>query len=172
MLPRDEKAFIKQRDRARTRLPAVAQGATRIATDIFTEYHALQGPLTQKMSHPLQTDLQTQLTHLVYPHFLSQTPWEHLQHIPRYLKAIQRRLEKRLGNAERDGKHMASVRELWQQYEARVEKHRKAGIQDEKLTAFRWMLEELRVSLFAQELKTPYPVSYKRLAKAWEEVAP
>ncbi|MEK6664481.1 MAG: ATP-dependent RNA helicase HrpA [Pseudomonadota bacterium] len=170
-LPRDEKSFIKQRDRARTRLPAVAQGATRIATDIFTEYHALQSQLAQKMSHPLQTDLQTQLAHLIYPHFLSQTPWEHLQHIPRYLKAIQRRLEKRLGNAERDGKHMASVRELWQQYEARLEKHRKAGIQDEKLSAFRWMLEELRVSLFAQELKTPYPVSYKRLAKAWEEVA-
>ena len=66
-LPRDEKAFIKQRDRARARLPAVAQGATRIATDIFTEYHALQSQLAQKMSHPLQTDLQTQLTHLVYP---------------------------------------------------------------------------------------------------------
>ncbi|MDP1680807.1 MAG: ATP-dependent RNA helicase HrpA [Burkholderiales bacterium] len=171
-LPRDEKAFIKQRDRARARLQAVAQAAARIAADIFTEYHALQSQLAQKMSHPLQTDLQTQLAHLIYPHFLSQTPWEHLQQIPRYLKAIQRRLEKRLSNAERDGKHMASVRELWQQYEARMEKHRKAGIQDEKLSAFRWMLEELRVSLFAQELKTPYPVSYKRLAKAWEEVAP
>lgn len=124
------------------------------------------------MSHALQTDIQIQLTNLIYPHFLSQTPWLHLQQMPRYLKAIQRRLEKRLSNPERDGKQMASVRELWQQYEARLEKHRKAGIQDERLNAFRWMLEELRVSLFAQELKTPYPVSYKRLMKAWEEVAP
>ena len=91
--------------------------------------------------------------------------------MPRYLKAIQLRLQKHPGNAQRDGKHLATLRELWQQYEARLEKHRKAGVQDEKLSAFRWMLEELRVSLFAQELKTPYPVSYKRLAKAWDEVA-
>ncbi len=170
-LPRDEKAFIKQRDRARARLPAVAQAASKIAADIFTDYCTLQGPLAQKMSYPLQTDLNTQLAHLVYPHFLSQTPWPHLQHVPRYLKAIQRRLEKRQSNAERDGKHMASVRELWQQYEARVEKNRKAGVQDDTLAAFRWMLEELRVSLFAQELKTPYPVSYKRLQKAWDDTA-
>ena len=171
-LPRDERAFVKQRDRARARLPAVAQAATRIATDIFTEYHALQSHLTQKMSPALQTDIHTQLSNLVYAQFLSQTPWIHSQQIPRYLKAMQRRLEKRLSNTERDGKHMASVRELWQQYAARLEKHRKAGIQDEKLSEFRWMLEELRVSLFAQELKTPYPVSYKRLIKAWDEVAP
>ncbi len=171
-LPRDEKAFIKQRDRARARLPAVAAAASKIAADIFTEYHTLQTRLPPKMSHALQTDIQTQLAHLIYPHFLSKTPWEQLPPMTRYLKAIQRRLEKLPASAQRDGQHLAPLRNLWQQYEARLEKHRKAGIQDSKLGAFRWMLEELRVSLFAQELKTPYPVSYKRLEKAWEDVAP
>jgi ATP-dependent helicase HrpA len=109
------------------------------------------------------------LSHLVYKRFLSATPWAHLQHLPRYLKAMQRRLDRYRENAERDQKHTISIRGTWQNYQTRLEKHRKAGITDAKLTDFRWMLEELRVSLFAQELKTPYPISYKRLEKAWAE---
>ena len=83
---------------------------------------------------------------------------------------MQRRLDKYRENAERDMKHTASIRGTWQNYQARLEKHRKTGINDVRLTEFRWMLEELRVSLFAQELKTPLPISYKRLEKAWGEI--
>ena len=68
-------------------------------------------------------------------------------------------------------RHAAVIAGFWQQYERRLEKHRKAGIDDPTLTEFRWQIEELRISLFAQELKTPYPVSVKRLQKLWEEVA-
>jgi ATP-dependent helicase HrpA len=171
-LPRTEKEFTKQRDRARTRLAAVSDGACRTAASVFAEYHAIQAKLGAKLPAPLAADIREQLENLVYKGFLSATPWEQLQQIPRYLKGILRRIEKYPGAVDRDTRSSTAVRELWQNYKARVEKHRKAGISDPKLAEFRWMIEELRISLFAQELKTPYPVSVKRLQKVWTEIKP
>jgi ATP-dependent helicase HrpA len=98
---------------------------------------------------------------------MSVTPWERLAHLPRYLKATQLRLDKYGKDPERDAKHAASIAELAKRMEERLEKQKKAGAIDPRLAEFRWHLEELRVSLYAQELKTPYPVSYKRLDKIW-----
>jgi ATP-dependent helicase HrpA len=194
-LPRTEKEFIAQRQRARARLPAVAEAVIRIVRSIADECQVLLGRLSLKDSidrgsgsgrpapsrpagsdggkpeEKLKNELSRQLRNLVYPGFLNETPWERLQHVPRYLKGMILRLDKYPGNPERDMRHSAVIAGLWQQYERRVEKHRKAGIDDPALTEFRWQIEELRVSLFAQELKTPYPVSVKRLQKLWEEVA-
>src|SRR5258706_4884491 len=100
---------------------------------------------------------------LVFPGFLSRTPWERLEHVPRYLKGYALRLQKYRANAERDQKHAASVAALWTQYEARDDADRKAERRDPNLDEFRWLIEELRVSLFAQELRTPIPVSARRL---------
>ena len=119
----------------------------------------------------MREELNRQLRNLVYPGFLNETLWERLQHVPRYLKGMDLRLDKYPGNPERDMRHAAIIAGFWQQYERRLEKHRKAGIDDPALTEFRWQIEELRISLFAQELKTPHPVSVKRLQKLWEEVA-
>ena len=80
------------------------------------------------------------------------------------------RLEKHGGNPERDQRHAASIAALWTRYEQRLEKNRKAGVTEPRLEEFRWQLEELRVSLFAQELRTPYPVSVKRLEKLWAAI--
>jgi ATP-dependent helicase HrpA len=80
---------------------------------------------------------------------------------------MQLRLDKFGANPERDAKHAASIAQLWGRYEERLAKQKKAGAIDPRLEEFRWHLEELRVSLFAQELKTPYPVSFKRLDKLW-----
>jgi ATP-dependent helicase HrpA len=171
-LPRTAKAFAAQKDRARTRLHAVADAASRLAAAIISEYHAAHGKLSGRLPGPTAADIREQIAHLVYKGFLSATPWEQLQHLPRYLKAISRRLEKLPGNLERDSRWTAAIRALWQDYQKRLEKHRKEGIRDPELEKFRWMIEELRVSLFAQELKTPYPVSIKRLQKAWEGVKP
>jgi len=171
-LPRSEKEFTKQRDRARTRLAAVSDGACRTAASVFADYHAIQTKLGAKLPAPLAADIREQLENLVYKGFLSTTPWEQLQQLPRYLKGILRRIEKYPGSVDRDTRSSTAVRELWQNYKARVEKHRKAGISDPNLADFRWMIEELRISLFAQELKTPYPVSVKRLQKVWSEVRP
>ncbi len=170
--PRSEKAFHNQRDRARARLPAVTEAAAKLAASVLEDHHALQAKLSGKLPYPLAQDLKEQLARLVHKGFLAETPWTHLQHLPRYLKAMLKRIEKYPGNADRDAKHAVSLKEWWDKLEARREKHRKAGIGDPKLEEFRWMLEELRVSLFAQELRTPYPVSYKRLEKAWGEIKP
>jgi ATP-dependent helicase HrpA len=163
--PRNEKAFNTQKDRARTRLSAVADAACRMLATIAAEYHAIQGRLA-KAPQPVAQDIRTQLSHLVYKGFLAATPWSQLAHLPRYLQAIQHRLDK-LPN-DRDARHMAAVREWWLLIEKNLEAQRKSEMPAPALDAVRWMLEELRVSLFAQELKTPYPVSQKRLQKAWE----
>ena len=81
------------------------------------------------------------------------------------------RLDKYPNNPERDAKHAAEIAALWKLYQDRADKLRKAGVADPKLEDFRWQIEELRVSLFAQELKTPYPVSVKRLKKIWDSIA-
>jgi ATP-dependent helicase HrpA len=169
-LPRSEREFAKQRDRAKTRLPAVAQGAAKLAAEIFAEYHVISGRLGGKLPYPLATDIRNQLGQLIYKGLFAATPWEHLQQYPRYLKAIGQRMDKYPGNAERDARHGASMQEWWQKYQERLEKQRKAGAVDPKVMEFRWMLEEMRVSLFAQGLRTPYPISWKRLEKVWGEM--
>jgi ATP-dependent helicase HrpA len=93
-----------------------------------------------------------------------------LQHLPRYLKAIRMRLEKYSGNPERDTRYAQAVQQLWSRWEERVAARRKLDEVDAALADFRWLIEELRVSLFAQELKTPFPVSVKRLEKIWSEI--
>src|SRR5215212_6407213 len=106
---------------------------------------------------------------MVFPGFISRTTWARLEHVPRYLKGYALRLQKYRANTERDQNHAATVAGLWAQYEARAEADRKAEKHDRNLDDFRWLIEELRVSLFAQELRTPLPVSAKRLQKFWDE---
>ncbi len=172
-LPRTQKAFEAQRARARTRLPAVTEGAARLLTGIAAEYQqvslrlsSIKGPLAKPAA-----DIRAQLARLFHKGFFSDTPWEQLTHLPRYLKAMQVRLDKYGTSVERDAKHTDAVVQLTKRLDERMEKYRKAGMADPRLEAFRWHLEELRVSLFAQELKTPYPVSYKRLEKIWNSIA-
>ena len=115
-------------------------------------------------------DLRAERDALVHPGFFSGTPWAHLQHVPRYLKALDRRVAKYLEHPERDARHAQTVAALAQRHRERAERNRAAGRVEPGLDAFRWLLEELKVSLFAQELKTPFPVSYKRVEKAWSEL--
>jgi ATP-dependent helicase HrpA len=87
------------------------------------------------------------------------------------LKALERRLEKYAENPSRDVKHAQAVAELWDRYRRRSDANRARQRHEPALESFRWQIEELRVSLFAQELKTPLPVSYKRLERAWAELS-
>ncbi len=172
MLPRNEKEFMVQKQRARTRLPAVTEAVARMTQNIANECQPLIAHLSSASAGVgrISRELNHQLGNLIYPGFFSATPWERLQHLPRYLQGMAMRLNKYPGNPERDGRHGPAIAGLWNQYEQRLEKHRKAGISDPNLTEFRWQIEELRISLFAQELKTPYPISVKRLQKLWEKV--
>ena len=91
-----------------------------------------------------------------------------MQHLPRYLEAIDRRWAKARERPEREARHGPQVEAWTRRWRERRDRDRAAGRQDPALDEFRWLLEELRVSLFAQELKTPAPVSLKRVEKAWE----
>lgn len=171
-LPRANAEFMTLKQRARTRLPAVTEGAARLVQAVAAEYQ----PLTTKLNSlpppmsRLKRDIEEQLGRLLCKHFISQTPWERLQHLPRYLKAMRLRLEKYPSATDRDARHAQAVTQLWSRYEQCLEVQKKAGKVAPALVDFRWLIEELRVSLFAQELKTPFPVSVKRLEKIWSEL--
>lgn len=172
-LPRSNEDFMTLKARARTRLPAVSQAIARHIQAVGVEFQALtaqQATMPQR-NNRLQSDCERQIAAMVYPGFVSAVPWQHLQHVPRYLKALRLRIEKQPQNPDRDGKHAASIGGLWQKWQDKVIALQKAHLDvPETLMAFRWQIEELRVSLFAQELRTPFPVSIKRLDKAWHEI--
>ena len=165
-LPRNEKAFKEQIKRARSRLPAVKEALSRYLQETAAAYAELNGKLGK---HPLTHLLRQRLQTLLAAGFATQTPWAQWPRLPIYLKAMTLRLEKYSGNPARDAAREADIQELEQMWQEKTDGLVKQGqpVSDD-LAAFRWMIEELRVSLFAQELKTPYPVSVKRLLKEWD----
>lgn len=167
-LPRNEKAFKEQIKRARSRLPAVKEALSRYLQDTAAAYAELNPKLGQ---HPLTALLRQRLQTLLAPGFASRTPWQQWQRLPIYLKAMTLRLDKYSSNPARDAAREADIQELEQMWQEKTDSLTKQGkpISDD-LAAFKWMIEELRVSLFAQELKTPYPVSVKRLGKEWDNI--
>ncbi len=172
-LPRERGAFSAQVKRARARLPAVTESALRLLVDISTEHQALTQrigalPASQRR---LAAEAKAQRDALVYPGFLAATPWAQLTHLPRYLQALSRRIVRHAQNPERDLRHAAQLAEWRERYRERAEEERRTGGVSPALEAFRWMLEELSVSLFAQELRTPAPISFKRVEKAWQALS-
>jgi ATP-dependent helicase HrpA len=172
-LPRSEAAFVEQVKRARTRLPAVAEGAFALVSDIAAAYHALSQRLSALPgAHGrLAAEVAGQRDRLLAPGFFAATPWSQLTHLPRYLRALERRLAKYPENPARDAHHAQAVAVLWERYRERERAAGARGRREPALETFRWLIEELRVSLFAQELRTPFPVSYKRLEKAWKAIS-
>ena len=165
-LPRNEKAFKEQIKRARSRLPAVKEALSRYLQETAAAYTELNGKLGK---HPLTHLLRLRLQTLLAAGFATRTPWAQWPRLPIYLKAMTLRLEKYSGNPARDAAREADIQELEQMWQEKTDGLVKQGLPvSDDLAAFRWMIEELRVSLFAQELKTPYPVSVKRLLKEWE----
>lgn len=167
-LPRNEKAFKEQIKRARSRLPAVKEALSRYLQETAAAYAELNGKLGK---HPLTHLLRLRLQTLLAPGFATRTPWAQWPRLPIYLKAMTLRLEKYSGNPARDAAREADIQELEQMWQEKTDSLIKQGLPiSDGLAGFKWMIEELRVSLFAQELKTPYPVSVKRLLKEWESL--
>ncbi|PHV08653.1 ATP-dependent RNA helicase HrpA [Janthinobacterium sp. BJB412] len=168
-LPIDAASFNKRKDEGKSRLVLLVNEIARLLAQVLTEFHGLPKRL-QGLPAAAAADMQAQLQGLVNKRFLSDNDYGQLAHFPRYLKAINVRIEKLRADPARDAKLMAE----WQQAATlylRASKDRQAGKNtDPKMTEFRWMLEELRVSLYAQELRTPMPVSVKRLQKVWESM--
>jgi ATP-dependent helicase HrpA len=169
-LPADESSFNERRDAAKGRILLVAQEIIRLVGLILTEQAALQKKLAaaQKAFPQACADISAQLAGLLQKRFIVATPFERLQHFPRYLKAIALRLDKAKNDAVRDARLLTDWRSLAQAWEREYSNMRKANAHDPFLEEYRWLLEELRVALFAQELRTPSPVSVKRLQKMWE----
>ena len=168
-LPTDEFAFKRRIDEGRGRLTLIANEVARMASVILLEYaNAARKIKDTKNAPDVTSDAQQQINRLIPKKFLQTTPWDRLQHLARYLKAITLRLEKYRADQARDAARLTELRPQEQRY-WRLVAERKGAV-DERMQEFRWLLEELRVSFFAQELRTPQPVSVKRLDKAWAQI--
>ncbi len=168
-LPTDATLFQRRLDEGRGRLTLIANEVARLAATLLAEYFvAARKVKDSKNAVDASADAAQQLQRLMGKRFLAETPWPQLPHITRYLKAITLRLEKYRADPARDAARLAELRPLEQRY-WRLVAERKGQV-DERMLEFRWLLEELRVSFFAQELRTPQPVSVKRLDKAWAQL--
>ncbi|CAN5216431.1 ATP-dependent RNA helicase HrpA [soil metagenome] len=169
-LPTDAQAFNRRLEEGRGRLTLIANEIARSAATVLIDYTAAVRKLKDaRAPKEVADDIAAQLSRLVPKRFLFATPWAQLTHLPRYLKAVVMRLDKLRADPARDAQRLAELRPLEQRF-WRFTAERK-GVHDARLEDFRWLLEELRVSLFAQELRTPQPVSVKRLEKVWGQIA-
>ncbi len=168
-LPADEVSFKKRIEEGRGRLTLIANEVARLAAVILIEFAAATRKIKDTKNAPEATaDCAQQLQRLLPKRFLTLTPWPQLQHYARYLKAIVLRLEKWRADPARDAAKLLELKPQEQRY-WRLVAERKGAV-DDRMLEFRWLLEELRVSFFAQELRTPQPVSVKRLDKAWAQL--
>ncbi len=168
-LPDNEADFRQRVDEGRGRLTLIANEVARLGATILVEYGAAVRKIKDtKNLAEANADAAQQLQRLVSKRFLSTTPWTQLQHFARYLKAITLRLDKMRADPARDATRLAELRPQEQRYWRLVAERK--GAADERMQEFRWLLEELRVSFFAQELRTPQPVSVKRLDKLWAQI--
>ena len=168
--PSEQKAFLARKDEARGRLTLIAQQIAQLLAQLVQDAAPLPKKLAACRAFAAATgDVEQQLARLFPRHFLLQTPAAQLSHYPRYLKAIAIRLDKLRAEPARDQASLAQINALQQGYQRAVAARK--GVPDPRLEEFRWLLEELRVSLFAQELRTPMPVSAKRLQKVWASLS-
>jgi len=172
-IPRDAETFEAMLRAGRQQIVPAVQESAKFIFALFEAYHELRLALEQPRPPTWQAaldDLRGQLAALLPPGFLTSTPWEWLEHFPRYLRGMSLRLKKLgSGGQVRDREGQAIVGQHWQAYLDAAERQRKEGVENPELVLYRWMIEELRVSLFAQELGTSLPVSPKRLEKQWEK---
>ena len=162
--------FARRVDEGRSRFNLIAQEVARTAAGILAEQAALGkklAALERGFPHPVR-DVREQVARLLPAGWIARTPWERMQHLSRYLKAASLRLDKMRADPARDARLAAEVAGLEQPYRREAAARARQGRESAGLAQFGWLLEELRVSLFAQELKTPVPVSAKRLSKLWE----
>ena len=174
-LPRSEPQFRDCLKSGRQRLPEAVAEVALLIGPLFAAFMEIRKTWEKTASpnwQPTRQDIHAQLGQLFSPGFLVQTPWPWLQQFPRYARAIVARLQKLTSGAgSRDQQHMVTVVPRWQRGVERLKQHRDRQLYDPEMETYRWMTEEFRVSLFAQELGTAVPVSEKRLDQQWGRVA-
>ena len=171
-LIRTEDEFNNAVKMAKPRVVAVAGQINRVINDILESYSKVRGKLRSSGSqsaHPLNENINAHLFSLLTPDFISSTSYTYLEQFPRYLEAVSSRIEKFRSDPKRD----ASWQEQITIFENQIDKSIELSVsskQRDKLMEIRWSIEELRVSLWAQQLKTLYPISFKRIERALSEV--
>ncbi len=172
-VPRDEQAFAKVLERGRAELVPSGERFARQAAAMLDHYHTLRQVL--KKPRGLEgmesfRDMAEHLDELVFANFLLEQPPVLLERLPRYLEGLRYRMDKQAADPARDAQRTRQLRPWWERYLERRERHRRQGIDDPALLEFRIMLEEYRISVFAQPLGAAMPVSEKRLKEAWARV--
>lgn len=168
-LPFDEVAFEALYEGSRAELIDTVFAVVAVVERVLASTRRIEKQLKASTSLALISalnDLRAQLDGLVYPGFVAATGYAQLSQLPRYLSAMERRLDKLAGNVQRDGLNMATVQKLEDEYDDAVAALTAGRSVPVALRKVRWMLEELRVSLFAVELGTAYTVSEKRIRQA------
>ena len=171
VLPMNTEQFTERLQAGKPRLALIAQEIAKHALAALQTYADLQKKLAQAKaaSSNAYADIQGQLQALIFPKFISETPYVQLVHIPRYLKAIAMRIDKLRSNPSRDAQCQQDWESVARPWQKLLQGNRGSAsyalAEDQGLQDFRWQLEELRVALYAQELKTPTPMSLKRLEK-------
>lgn len=173
--PTDAAGFERMIEQAKTRLGLIVQEVSRVVMSVLSEWQAAQKKWVGIKPHAAQyKDIGEQIERLTPKGFVEHTPYGQLVHYPRYFKAIVMRCDKLKGGLERDAQLMRDMLPLTQNWQREWHAQRAANALHEvdvRLVEFRWLLEELRVGLFAQELRTPMPVSVKRLQRVWDTLA-
>lgn len=176
--PRDEASFQARRKYGRAEIGVATQQVLGVVKPLLENYHSAQLALESVSARHAAAvgDIRVQLQWLTGPGFLLYTPWRWLQHIPRYLQAIASRLDKlRGGGGAKDQRSLEQLQPAMERLNSLVEQKGCAAgpawIDDDEVD-YRWMVEELRVSLFAQELGTSQSVSPQRLEKLWRKLQP
>ncbi len=175
MLPvRSEKEFAFRVTRGIERLGAATQEVAPLLTGLMQLYHAVARDLLLKHPpafDPAVNDMRDQLGKLMRPDFMVATPFEWLRHFPRYFQAMRLRLSRLPGGGiAKDQKQFAEIAPLLRGCEELIRRQKELGLNPQKVEEFRWMLEELRVQLFAQDLRTAVPVSSKRMMELWHQI--
>ncbi|MDN5848218.1 MAG: ATP-dependent RNA helicase HrpA [Nitrococcus sp.] len=172
-LPRTREAFEARLQAGREELIPTATELAQSLLQVLQCYQDLRRRLTAQVS-PAQLescrDMREQLDAMIYAGFVRETPAQWMGELPRYLRALARRLEQLQRDPLKDRRGLQAIHPLWEQYRRRSEQHARKGLHDPQLDRYRWLLEEYRVSLFAQELGTREKVSERRLQEVWQQV--
>jgi ATP-dependent helicase HrpA len=170
-LIRTEMQFRQRKEEGAAKLLPVVQEVNELVRGILQLYNDIVNARARISVKDALSDIHTQLEHLVYRGFLGDIDLDELRHIPRYLSALRIRIDRLLREPAKDALKQKSMGSVWQRCRELLLQQRAQGIKNQELKTLRWMVEEFRVSLFAQELGTAYPVSAKRLDEQWSRVS-
>jgi ATP-dependent helicase HrpA len=174
--PRTLSAFDERLAGGRAHLSGAVAQLGRIALELAGELDEVRRAVKAMASKPgffkaVHDDLQSQLAHLAPPDLMAFTPISRFAHLARYLKAMMVRLQRQAHDPLKDQSKAAQVTPLWQAYQKKRDELAAKGRYVAELDEFGWLLEELRVQVFAPELKTAVPVSLPRLQEMWAKLA-